>query len=96
MQPISSITVGSVMVLTACNIPTPPLFSLLLPSLLTLIQGVWWVLVGPSTISMLFLQYDLPFVTFFIVRYMTFNTINACDMFAILAYAAYVTLILNG
>jgi hypothetical protein len=33
---------------------------------------------------MLFLQYDLLFVTFFIVRCMAFSTINACNVFATL------------
>jgi hypothetical protein len=33
---------------------------------------------------MLFLQYDLPFVAFFIVRCMAFSTINAYNVFATL------------
>jgi hypothetical protein len=33
---------------------------------------------------MLFLQHDLPFVTFFIVRCITFSTIDARNVFAIL------------
>jgi hypothetical protein len=97
MQPISSVTVGSVTVPITCNIPIPPFFSPLLSPFLTLIQGVWWVLpVGPSTIFMLFLQYDLPFVAFFVVRCMAFSVINVCNVFAILTYAAYIALMLNG
>jgi hypothetical protein len=32
---------------------------------------------------MLFLQYDLPFVTFLVVRCITSNIINICNVFAI-------------
>jgi hypothetical protein len=44
----------------------------------------------------LFLQYDLPFVTFFVVRYMTFNTIDVCNVFAILTSSTGSTVMLHG
>jgi hypothetical protein len=37
---------------------------------------------------MLFLQYDLLFVTFFVVRCMAFSTINTCNVFATVTSSA--------
>ena len=63
---------------------------------LTLIQGVWWVLlVGSSTISMLFLQNDLSFVAFFIVRCMASSIIDACNVFATLTSSTGFTVMLH-
>jgi hypothetical protein len=45
---------------------------------------------------MLFLQYDLLFVTFFIVRCMAFSTINAYDVFVILSRFTGFTVMLHG
>jgi hypothetical protein len=45
---------------------------------------------------MLFLQYDLPFVAFFIVRCMAFSTINACNVFAIFTSSTGFIVILHG
>jgi hypothetical protein len=45
---------------------------------------------------MLFLQYDLPFVTFFIVRCIIFNAINACNVFATFTSSTDSTVILHG
>jgi hypothetical protein len=44
---------------------------------------------------MLFLQYDLSFVIFFIVRCMAFNAINACNVFATLTSFTDSTVILH-
>jgi hypothetical protein len=43
---------------------------------------------------MLFLQYDLPFVIFFIVRYIAFSTIDTCNVFAIVTSFAGSTVML--
>jgi hypothetical protein len=45
---------------------------------------------------MLFLQYDLPFVAFFIIRCMTFNTIDTCNVFATVTSSAGSIIILHG
>jgi hypothetical protein len=45
---------------------------------------------------MLFLQYDLPFVAFFIVRCMASSTIDACNVFATLTSFTGFTVILHG
>jgi hypothetical protein len=45
---------------------------------------------------MLFLQYDLLFVAFFIVRCMAFSAINACNVFATLTNSTGFTVILHG
>jgi hypothetical protein len=45
---------------------------------------------------MLFLQYDLLFVAFFIVRNMAFSIINTCNVFATVTSSAGSTVILHG
>jgi hypothetical protein len=45
---------------------------------------------------MLFLQYDLPFVAFFIVRCMASSAINVCNVFVILTSFTGSTVILHG
>ena len=45
---------------------------------------------------MLFLQYDLPFIIFFIVRYMTSSIINAYNVFATLTSFTGFTVMLYG
>jgi hypothetical protein len=45
---------------------------------------------------MLFLQYDLPFVTFFVVRCMAFSTIDTCNVFATVTSSADPTVMLHG
>jgi hypothetical protein len=45
---------------------------------------------------MLFLQYDLPFVAFFVVRCMAFSTIDTCNVFATVTSSAGSTVILHG
>jgi hypothetical protein len=45
---------------------------------------------------MLFLQYDLLFVAFFIVRYMAFSTINVYNVFATLMSSTGSTVMLRG
>jgi hypothetical protein len=45
---------------------------------------------------MLFLQYDLSFIAFFIVRYMASNTINACNVFATFTSSIGSAVILHG
>jgi hypothetical protein len=44
---------------------------------------------------MLFLQYDLPFVAFFIVRCMTFNIIDTYNVFATVTSSASFTIMLH-
>jgi hypothetical protein len=44
---------------------------------------------------MLFLQYDLPFVAFFIVRYITSRTIDTYNVFATVTSSANSTVILH-
>jgi hypothetical protein len=44
---------------------------------------------------MLFLQYDLPFVAFFVVRSMASSTINTCNVFATVTSSAGSTVILH-
>jgi hypothetical protein len=45
---------------------------------------------------MLFLQHDLLFVAFFIVRCMAFSAINACNVFATLTGSTGSTVMLHG
>jgi hypothetical protein len=45
---------------------------------------------------MLFLQHDLPFVAFFIVRCMASSTIDACNVFVTLTSSIGFTVILHG
>jgi hypothetical protein len=45
---------------------------------------------------MLFLQYDLPFVAFFVVRCMAFSTIDTYNVFATVTSSAGPTVILHG
>jgi hypothetical protein len=45
---------------------------------------------------MLFLQYDLPFVAFFVVRYMTSNIIDIYNVFATVTSSADSTVMLHG
>jgi hypothetical protein len=45
---------------------------------------------------MLFLQYDLPFVAFFVIRCMASNTINTCNVFATVTSSASFTVILHN
>jgi hypothetical protein len=45
---------------------------------------------------MLFLQYDLPFVAFFVVRCMTFSTIDICNVFATVTSFIGSTVMLHG
>jgi hypothetical protein len=45
---------------------------------------------------MLFLQNDLPFIAFLIVRCMAFSTIDACNVFAILTSSTGSTVMLYG
>jgi hypothetical protein len=44
---------------------------------------------------MLFLQYDLPFVTFFVVRSMASSTIDTCNVFATVTSSAGSTVMLH-
>jgi hypothetical protein len=45
---------------------------------------------------MLFLQYDLPFVAFFVVRCMAFSTIDTCNVFATVTSSIGSTVMLHG
>jgi hypothetical protein len=45
---------------------------------------------------MLFLQYDLPFVAFFVVRCMASSTIDICNVFATVTSFTDFTVILHG
>jgi hypothetical protein len=45
---------------------------------------------------MLFLQYDLPFVVFFVVRYITSSTINTCNVFVTVTSSASFIVMLYG
>jgi hypothetical protein len=45
---------------------------------------------------MLFLQYDLSFVTFFVVRYMASSTIDTCNVFATVTSFTDSTVMLHG
>jgi hypothetical protein len=45
---------------------------------------------------MLFLQYDLPFVVFFIVRSMAFSIIDTCNVFAtVTSFAGFTVMLYN-
>jgi hypothetical protein len=44
---------------------------------------------------MLFLQYDLPFVAFFVVRCMASSTINTCNVFATVTSSTNFTVMLH-
>jgi hypothetical protein len=45
---------------------------------------------------MLFLQYDLSFVAFFVIRCMAFSTIDTCNVFATVTSFAGSTVMLHG
>jgi hypothetical protein len=45
---------------------------------------------------MLFLQYNLPFVAFFVVRSMAFNTIDICNVFATVTSSTGFTIMLHN